>query len=87
MFYLLAADENERHRLIDHLKSKDIVAIFHYVPLHNSPMGKFLGCDTRDLPVTDDVGSRLLRLPFYYSLSDADMDRICSEVIAFYGKG
>lgn len=87
MFYLLAADENERQRLINHLKSKDVVAIFHYVPLHNSPMGKSLGCDKRDLPITDDVGSRLLRLPFYYSLSDADLDRICSEVIAFYGKG
>jgi dTDP-4-amino-4,6-dideoxygalactose transaminase len=85
MFYILTADEDERQRLIEHLKSKGIVAIFHYVPLHTSPMGRSLGYDSGELPVTEDVAARLLRLPLFYSLSDADMNRICVEVSAFYG--
>ena len=70
--------------MISHLKAKGIMAIFHYVPLHNSPMGKSLGCDGTDLPVTVDVSGRLLRLPFYYSLSEDDVEIVCREVAAFY---
>ena len=84
VFYVLAGSEVERQRLISHLKAKGIMAIFHYVPLHNSPMGKSLGCDGTDLPVTVDVSGRLLRLPFYYSLSEDDVEIVCREVAAFY---
>ena len=48
MFYVLAQDQNARTALIDHLKSKGILAVFHYVPLHNSPMGRKLGCEHSD---------------------------------------
>jgi dTDP-4-amino-4,6-dideoxygalactose transaminase len=84
MFYILTRDQKTRSALIDHLKSKDILAVFHYVPLHNSPMGKKLGCDDRDLPVTQSVSERLVRLPLYCDLSDSDVDFICDEIVAFY---
>ena len=86
MFYVLAQDQNARTALIDHLKSKGILAVFHYVPLHNSPMGRKLGCDVRDLPVTQSVSERLLRLPLYCDLPEADVDFICDEIDAFFQK-
>lgn len=84
MFYIVTQNQNTRTALIDHLKSRGILAVFHYVPLHNSPMGKKLGCDGRELPVTDYVSERLLRLPMYCDLSDSDVEFVCDEIIAFY---
>jgi dTDP-4-amino-4,6-dideoxygalactose transaminase len=84
MFYILTQDQNTRRALIEHLKSKGILAVFHYVPLHNSPMGRKLGCDGTSLPVTQSVSERLLRLPLYCDLSDADVEFVCDELIAFY---
>ena len=45
------------------LRQDGILAVFHYVPLHTSPMGMTMGYRPGDLPVTEDVSSRLLRLP------------------------
>jgi len=84
MFYILLEKQSVRTALIDHLKSAGILAVFHYVPLHNSPMGRKLGCDVRELPVTQSVSERLLRLPLYCDLSDSDVDFVCDEIIAFY---
>ena len=84
MFYVLTGSEAERAKLISHLKSKGIMAIFHYVPLHNSPMGRSLGCDGTDLPVTVDVSERLLRLPFFYSLTESDVETVCRAITGFY---
>lgn len=84
MFYILTRDQEIRGALIDRLKAKGILAVFHYVPLHNSPMGKKLGCDVRDLPVTQSVSERLLRLPLYCDLNDSDVDLICEEIVSFY---
>ena len=84
MFYVLTGSEVERRHLINHLKSKGIMAIFHYVPLHSSPMGRSLGCDGTELPVTVDVSERLLRLPFFCSLTENDVNVICREIAAYY---
>jgi dTDP-4-amino-4,6-dideoxygalactose transaminase len=84
MFYLLAADLAERTALIDHLGRAGILAVFHYVPLHSSPFAKTLGLHQLDLRVTDDVSSRLLRLPMYYDLSDRDVTEVAESVLGFY---
>ena len=84
MFYLLAGDLSVRTALSEHLREKGILAVFHYVPLHNSPMGKKLGCGVERLPITDQVSERLLRLPFYCDLTEAEVDTICDEIHAFY---
>jgi len=87
MFYVLLADETARARLIDHLKSRGILAVFHYVPLHTSPMGRELGCVAGSLPVTESASERLLRLPCYFSLQRAEQDRVVDAIEAFFGAG
>ena len=75
MYYILLKDAAERARLIAFLKANDVQAVFHYVPLHSSPMGKALAGDVR-LPVTEEYADRLLRLPCYYELEPAQIDRV-----------
>lgn len=65
MFYILLPSEEERDSLMERLRSVGIQAVFHYIPLHNSPMGIKFGYKSGDLPVTESVSGRLLRLPFY----------------------
>ncbi len=84
MFYLLAANQDEREALIAHLRQAGILAVFHYVPLHSSPFAKTLGLPQLNLPVTDDTSSRLLRLPMYYDLSDRDVTEVAETVLDFY---
>jgi dTDP-4-amino-4,6-dideoxygalactose transaminase len=84
MFYMLAANLEERTALIAHLRQAGILAVFHYVPLHSSPFAKSLGVAQPDLPVTDDTSSRLLRLPMYYDLSDQDVTEVAEVVLGFY---
>jgi len=82
MFYVLLPDEATRDGLLAHLKSQGIHAVFHYVPLHSSPMGRKFGCKEGDLPVTEELSVRLVRLPFYYEISEQEqlaVVRACSE--------
>ncbi len=87
MFYVLLADRRERDRLIAWLGERGIQAVFHYVPLHSAPRSAALGYDDVDLPVTDDVSGRLLRLPFYYELTPGDQERIAREIAGFLSRG
>jgi len=84
MFYILVADHETRSALIAHLKSKGILAVFHYVPLHSSPMGQRIGYRDGMLPVTEDLSKRLLRLPLYYDLTPEAIARVVSEIAGFF---
>jgi len=87
LFYLLVNTAlGDRDRLIAHLKSKDINAVFHYIPLHTSPMGLAMGYKAGDLPVTEDLSERLVRLPCYYELTREDQDRVIDAVYGFFGE-
>ena len=68
MFYVLLPSLDARTRLIEHLRERGILAVFHYLPLHLSAMGRALGGREGQCPVTEDVADRLLRLPFYTGL-------------------
>ena len=85
MFYLLLPDLEKRQALIAHLKAQGILAVFHYLPLHLSDMGKRFGGKEGDCPVTESVSDRLLRLPFYNDLTEADQARVVSAITAFAG--
>ena len=76
MFYLLMPSLEKRTALINHLKENDITAVFHYLPLHLSDMGKKFGGKEGDCPVTEDVSDRLVRLPFFNDLSTKDLQII-----------
>jgi len=83
MFYLLLPDERMRDDLMSHLKQQGIGAVFHYVPLHTSPMGRSYGYREGDLPITEDYSHRLLRLPFFYEITEAEQRRVVREVGVF----
>ena len=69
------------------IAKRNVLAVFHYVPLHSSPAGRRFGRPAQDqLTVTDAVSSRLLRLPLYLELSDADVARVVGAVGAFFGR-
>lgn len=76
MYYLLLPSLESRTALIAHLKNHGILAVFHYLPLHLSTMGLHHGGNPGDCPVTEDVSDRLLRLPFYNSMTEAEQSRV-----------
>lgn len=83
MFYMLLPSEESRARLIQHLKTRNILSVFHYLPLHLSEMGLRLGGAASCCPVTEDVSGRLLRLPFYNGLTEPEQARVIRAVQEF----
>jgi dTDP-4-amino-4,6-dideoxygalactose transaminase len=83
MFYVLMPGPESRQRLIAHLRERGILAVFHYIPLHLSPMGQRFGGKPGDCPVAEDVSGRLLRLPLYNELSESEQARVIEAVQAF----
>ena len=85
MFYIKTGDPEERGRLIDFLKEKGIMAVFHYIPLHSAPaglkFGRFFGEDRH----TTRESERLLRLPMFYQLTKEEVAYIAGAVREFYG--
>ncbi len=81
LFGLRVRDLEARSELIEGLRDRGIGAVFHYVPLHLSPMGRAMGYQDGDLPVTEREHARLLRLPLYPSLVDSDQGRIIDSVL------
>ena len=83
MFYLVLPSGKRRDDLIEFLRAQNIQAVFHYVPLHSSPLGLSLGYAEGDFPVTEDRSRRLIRLPCYFELSEAEQQRVIDAVIKF----
>ena len=84
MFYLKAKDLEERTALIDYLKKNDILAVFHYIPLHSAPAGVKFGRFHGEDVYTTAESDRLLRLPMYYGLKKNELNKIIDTVIKFY---
>lgn len=80
MYYLLLPGLRQRDAFISCLAREGIQAVFHYVPLHNSPAGSRFGRASGDLPVTDQVSERLVRLPLWLGL-EVHIDRVIAEVL------
>ncbi len=87
MFYLLLPTGALRDALLHYLQAAGIRAAFHYVPLHDSPMGRSLGQPPDDLPQTLDLSVRLLRLPMFVELGADDQQLICETVRRFLKEG
>lgn len=82
MFYLIMPSFEARQALIHHLKNQGILSVFHYLPLHLSEMGRKFGGVAGDCPVTEDVSDRLLRLPFFNSITQMELDSIIDSILA-----
>ena len=83
MFYMLLPSAESRDALITHLKSQSILSVFHYTPLHLSEAGRKFGARPSNCPVTEDISERLLRLPFYTDLSEAEQEQVTAAVTNF----
>lgn len=84
MYYLKCKDLEQRTKLIQYLKDRGILAVFHYVPLHSAPAGlKFGRFDGKDVYTTGE-SDRLVRLPMYYGLSKEDVEKVCDAVKSFF---
>ncbi len=84
MFYILLPSLEKRQALIAHLKAQGIYSVFHYLPLHLSDMGRQFGGKEGDCLVTEDVSDRLLRLPFYNDMTEADQARVVASIKKFF---
>ena len=80
MFYLLLPSLEARQALITYLNTLEINSVFHYLPLHLSSMGRRFGGKSGDCPVTEEVSDRLVRLPFYNDLTEAEQMRVVAAL-------
>lgn len=85
MFYIKAKDLEERTALIKYLKERDILAVFHYVPLHTAPAGIKYGRFHGEDKYTTKESERLVRLPMFYTLTEEQVAYIAGKVKEFYG--
>jgi len=83
MFHVIMPSLASRQALISHLASCGILAVFHYLPLHLSPMGLRFGGRQGDCPVTEDLSDRLLRFPFFTGMSSSEQSQVIDAVRAF----
>lgn len=83
IYYIKVPDMNLRTKLINFLLEVNVMAVFHYVPLHASIAGKKFGAFSGIDVYTTSESERLLRLPMYYSLKDAEVDYICNQIVRY----
>ena len=84
MFYIKVKDLKERTALLKYLGEHNILAVFHYVPLHSAPAGiqfsSFFGEDK----YTTQESERLVRLPLYFNLTTKDQEKVIEKVLNFF---
>lgn len=86
MFYIKTKDIAERTKLISYLKAHEILAVFHYVPLHSAPAGKKYGVFHGEDRYTTRESERLLRLPLYYGIEKEKVEQVVECIYDFYKK-
>lgn len=82
MFYLLLADRPTRDRVLAGMRSQGVQPTFHYVPLHSSEGGRRFAARSTECPITEDVSGRLIRLPFFNNLSEAESERVVEAFLS-----
>jgi dTDP-4-amino-4,6-dideoxygalactose transaminase len=82
VFHLLLPSLDARSALIERLRARGILAVFHYLPLHLSKMGVSHGGHERQCPVAEDAADRLLRLPFFTALTEAEQDEVIETIVS-----
>lgn len=81
LFYLLLPSLAARTRFLDELRGQQILSVFHYQPLHTSPMGRRFGGKPGDCPVAESAADRLVRLPLFNHLTETEQDRIIDAIL------
>jgi len=83
MFYLLLPSAAARGALLEHTRCRGVSCVFHYLPLHLSPMGQSFGGRKGDCPVTERVSERIVRLPFFAGMDAGETERVLESVTSF----
>ncbi len=83
MFYMITPSRKVRDALIERLKQQGILSVFHYLPLHNSPMGIKFGGKDGDCPVTEKVSDCMLRLPFFNDMTESDQSKVIDTILNY----
>ena len=83
MFYLLLPNLDLRQKFIGYLRERGIYSVFHYLPLHLSDMGKKIGGGEGNLPVTENISDRLVRLPFHNGLTSDEQEQVIDVLQTF----
>ena len=84
MYYLKCKDLEERTTFISYLKENGVQAVFHYVPLHSAPAGLKFGRFVGDDVCTTAESDRLVRLPMYYGITEADRNKVIMTVLNYF---
>ena len=84
MYYLKCRNLDQRTAFIEYMKSKEIMTVFHYVPLHSAPAGRKFGRFNDKDEYTTRESNRLVRLPLYYGLSEKDRDYVIENAVSFF---
>ena len=83
LFFAVLPSLEDRQALIEHLRDRGVCSVFHYQPLHLSPMGRTWGGRPEQCPVTERLADCLTRLPLFYELTDDDQDRVIDAVTSY----
>jgi dTDP-4-amino-4,6-dideoxygalactose transaminase len=83
VYHLRFQTGDQRTRFIEHMKQRDVSCVFHYQPLHVSPVGQRFGGHAGQCPVSEHAGECLVRLPLYNTLSETDQSRVIEALLAF----
>lgn len=86
LYYVLLPPGTNRDAVLGKLREAKIQAVFHYVPLHSAPAGMRFGRTHGDLQRTTDLSERLIRLPFWIGLQEAQQQRVCETLGAIFGR-
>jgi dTDP-4-amino-4,6-dideoxygalactose transaminase len=80
IYYVLARDAAVRDAALVRLREENVMAVMHYVPLHSAPAGQRFGRTPGPLPITDDLSSRLIRLPLHASITPQEQTRVVAAL-------
>lgn len=86
LYYILVDNLIIRHKLITYLKKKNILSVFHYVPLHSSPAGKKYARFVGKMKITNEVSDTLIRLPLFYDITRQEIDHTVQSIYDFFKK-
>jgi dTDP-4-amino-4,6-dideoxygalactose transaminase len=83
LFWIVLPSRGDRDNLIAYLKTRGIMSVFHYLPLHTSAVGRQYGHRPGDLPVTEQVSDRLLRLPLFHAMTAEQAEQVIDAVTSW----
>ncbi|MGH9289578.1 MAG: DegT/DnrJ/EryC1/StrS family aminotransferase, partial [Acidimicrobiales bacterium] len=82
MFHVLLPDAEKRDRVLAGMRDRGVLATFHFVPLHHSPGGRRFAARDLPCPVSERISARLLRLPFYTDITDAEAEEVVEAFLS-----